>query len=111
MSGASGEERRSVRVLIAGEEYVLRTGEGESHTKRCAAMVDERMTQAASEGGGLDRSKVAVMAALLLADDLLKDRTKAAALAARLDEVLKGGVGAARDEGKTAAAPTSEDSA
>lgn len=90
MSGTPGEERRSVRVLIAGEEYVLRTGEGESHTKRCAAMVDERMKQAASEGGGLDRSKVAVMAALLIADDLVKHQTKAASLAARIDEALKG---------------------
>ncbi len=89
MSEAPGGGRRAVRVLIAGEEYVLRTGEDESHTKRCAAIVDERMKQAAAEGG-LDRSKVAVMAALLLANDLVKHQTGAASLAARLDEVLKG---------------------
>jgi len=89
MSPRAGEERRAVRVAIAGEEYVLRTGADEAHTKRCAAIVDERMRQAGAEGG-LERDKVAVMAALLLADDLLRGQSEAADLAARLDAATEG---------------------
>ncbi len=87
MSRAPETERRAVRVTIAGEEYVLRTGADEAHTKKCAAIVDERMRQAGAEGG-LERDKVAVMAALLLADDLLQGQSEAADLAARLDEAI-----------------------
>lgn len=88
MSRGAEEERRAVRVTIAGEQYVLRTGADEAHTKRCAAIVDERMKQAGAEGG-LERDKVAVMAALLLADDLLRGQSAAATLAERLDAAME----------------------
>lgn len=87
MSREADEERRAVRVTIAGEEYVLRTGADEAHTKRCAAMVDERMRQTGAEGG-LERHKAAVMAALLLADDLLRGESAAADMAARLNQAM-----------------------
>lgn len=89
MSGAQDGERRAVRVSIAGREYVLRTGAEEAHARECAAIVDERMKQADADGG-LEREKAAVMAALLLADDLLQRESEAAALAARLDEAIQG---------------------
>ena len=88
MSRGEEEERRAVRVTIAGEQYVLRTGADEAHTKQCAAIVDERMKQAGAEGG-LERDKVAVMAALLLADDLLRGQSEAATLAERLDAAME----------------------
>lgn len=88
MSRGAEEERRAVRVTIAGEQYVLRTGADEAHTKKCAAIVDERMKQAGAEGG-LERDKVAVMAALLLADDLLRGQSEAENLAARLDAAIE----------------------
>lgn len=88
MSRGAEEERRAVRVTIAGEQYVLRTGADEAHTKKCAAIVDERMKQAGAEGG-LERDKVAVMAALLLADDLLRGQSEAENLAERLDAAIE----------------------
>ena len=42
MSGRD-EGRTAVRVEIAGEEYTIRSDADEEYTRRCAALVDERM--------------------------------------------------------------------
>ena len=89
----------SVRVVIAGEEYTLRTNADESYTLECAALVNERMAGFRA-GSRLDRGKAAIMAALSLSDDILQQKARLAqleekllddaeALATRLDEVLE----------------------
>ena len=84
----------TVRVEIAGSRYTLRTDADEAYTRRCAALVDERMRQIGGEAR-MDARKTAIMAALSLSDDLLqqqeKFREQALALAGRIEEALGGG--------------------
>ena len=81
----------TVQVEIAGNKYTLRTDAEEAYTRRCAAVVDERMRQI---GGAaqMDARKTAIMAALALSDELLQQRDRfrdqALALAARIEEAL-----------------------
>ena len=66
----------SIRVTIFNQAYSLRsaTGDGE-YLRRVAQLVDERMRSIASQLAVHDVGKVAVLAALNLADELevLKD--------------------------------------
>ncbi|MDE2874452.1 MAG: cell division protein ZapA [Gemmatimonadota bacterium] len=84
----------TVRVEIAGNRYTLRTDADEAYTRRCAALVDERMRQIGGEAR-MDARKTAIMAALSLSDDLLqqqeKFRERALALTGRIEEALGDG--------------------
>lgn len=84
----------TVRVEIAGNRYTLRTDADEAYTRRCAALVDERMRQIGGQTN-MDARKTAIMAALSLSDDLLqqqkKFRERALALAGRIEEALGDG--------------------
>ena len=91
MSDATNAPRTEIRVVIAGEEYTLRTDADEAYTRRCAALVDERMR---AVGGEVPphATKTAIMAALSLSDELFQQqarvRDRARALAGRLDDAL-----------------------
>jgi len=91
MSASAQPSRTTVRVRIAGDEYTLRTDADEAYTRRCAAVVDERMRAIGGESG-LGAKKTAIMAALSLSDDLLQQqerfRQQAEELAGRLEEAL-----------------------
>ena len=81
----------TVQVEIAGSRYTLRTDADEAYTRRCAAVVDERMRQI-GEAARMDAGKTAIMAALALSDELLQQqdrfREQALALAGRIGEAL-----------------------
>ena len=83
--------RTAIRVQIAGDEYTLRAEVDEGHARRCAALVDDRMRQAA-EKGSVSAKNAAMSAALDLADQLLKERSRIGdrlqGLAARIDAEL-----------------------
>ncbi len=91
MSDAVRGSVTTVRVEIAGSKYTLRTDANEAYTRRCAAMVDERMRQIGGQAH-MDARKTAIMAALSLADDLLhqqdKFREQTQALTGRIEEAL-----------------------
>jgi len=61
-----------VTVTIYGEEYTIRGTEKADHIKRAAAMVDEKMVEISTKLSELSLSRVAVLAALNLADELIK---------------------------------------
>jgi len=69
------EPRTAIRVEIAGEEYALRADADEEYTRRCAALVDERMRRVAGKGG-VSAKNAAIMAALDLSDELLRERAR-----------------------------------
>jgi len=46
-----GAARTAIGVKIAGESYTLRAAANEEHTRRCAALVDERMSAVAGRSG------------------------------------------------------------
>jgi len=94
---SESEERRAVTVQIAGDEHVLRTNADPEYTRRCAELVDERITQILRHIGPVPTDRAAILAALSLADEWLQaeDRAKASsdAVMARV-EGLSASIGA-----------------
>jgi len=77
-------ETNSVRAQIYDREYILRTdGDPERLQALCAAL-DERMKNIAATTGAVDTLKVAVLAALSIADDARIAREEAK----KLDEAI-----------------------
>jgi cell division protein ZapA len=66
----------SIEVTIFNQTYSLRSVSGDEHVRRIASLVDERMKQIASSITTHDVSKIAILAALNIADEMqsLKDR-------------------------------------
>lgn len=60
----------SVRVSIFDQTYSLRSQSGGEHVERVAKLVDERMRQIASHITTYDMSRIAVLAALNIADEM-----------------------------------------
>ena len=69
----SDEEIQTVPVQIFGEEYVIRTDQDEEHTRKCAAYVDEAIEDAHLRGH-VSEAKAAILAAMEIADELLRLR-------------------------------------
>ena len=63
-------------VQIFGQIYRLRSDEDADRVRRIAEMVDQRMIRIADRGASADDYRIAVLAALELADELhaLRDR-------------------------------------
>ena len=97
-----------VQVYIFNQTYNLRSGSDEEYVRRVARLVDERMRQISSVAPYHDPMKVAVLAALHIADELEQtresaegsddarpeDEAAAAASAAGAPEARAGGEGA-----------------
>ncbi len=95
----------AVTVSIYDQVYTLR-GEDREWIERLAELVDARMRAVAAHGSTADSLRVAVLAALNLADELLiaenrlenvsgterSHRTRAHSLADLLDEAMDGGL-------------------
>ena len=85
-------------VEIFGQSYSLRAGEDPAYLERLAAFVDEHMKEVAKAAGAVDSVRVAVLAALNIADELMQARAlggreeamgrRAAALARELEAAL-----------------------
>jgi cell division protein ZapA len=63
-----GEENHSVRVEIFDESYNLR-GSDEAYIQRLAQLVDAKMRAIAQHASTVDAHRLAVLAALNIADD------------------------------------------
>ena len=75
--------RTSVRVSIVGDDYTLRSDAPEAHTRAVAEHVDRVIRQVLSTGSVVETHKAAILAALQIADELLRARAEAEALTAR----------------------------
>jgi cell division protein ZapA len=67
-------EPSSVRAKIYDREYALRTSGDPEQLKSLCSGLDKRMREIATSTGAVDTLKVAVLAALSLADDLQRAR-------------------------------------
>ncbi len=85
-----------ITVSIYDQTYHLR-GQNADHIRQLADMVDSKMRAVAAQGRTVDSLRVAVLAALNLADELsqtsgvnaTEGRARAAHLQSMLDEVLE----------------------
>jgi cell division protein ZapA len=63
-------------VEIFGAVYRVRGRDDEGHLQDVAALVDNKMREVADHARTADTAKIAILAALNLADELLKNRTR-----------------------------------
>jgi cell division protein ZapA len=63
-----------VHVEIFGQTYAVRGGEDPAYVERLAAYVDERMKEVSRASGAVDSVRIAVLAALNLADECFRLR-------------------------------------
>jgi cell division protein ZapA len=87
-----------VHVEIFGQGYALRAGEDPAYIERLAGFVDKEMNEVGKQAGSVDSVRIAVLAALNIADQLFQARetqdgaklleTRAAGLARELSSVL-----------------------
>ncbi len=72
----------SVRVRIFGADYLLRGAASPDYTKRLAACVDRTMREVSSQASLVSTTRIAVLAALRLADELHRGKRGKAGSAA-----------------------------
>ena len=86
------EELRSTRVSIFGRDYNIRVSSDEEYIKTLAAHVDSVMRDVVDKTGTLSSGRVAILAALNIADEMHKERQRfrefADELAQKLGEAL-----------------------
>jgi len=82
----TGTKPNRVRVDIFGTEYTLRGQLPSDHIRYIATMVDDCMNEIATQIPVLDAKRIAVLAAVRIAEDLLELRAEYADLLELLDE-------------------------
>ncbi len=100
MSSSSGKEQRLTQVDIFGQSYTLRSDDDSAYIQELAAFVDGRMRQIADSSSTVDSLKVAILAALNVADELHqlrreaeKQRMDLAVRTAEWERMLDGAIG------------------
>ena len=67
---------KSVTVTIYGQEYTLRGDADANYVEQVAALVDLKMREISGRSDLASTGKVAILAAVNLADELLRERQK-----------------------------------
>jgi cell division protein ZapA len=70
------EKPNLVKVEIFGQTYAVRAGADPGYVEKLAAYVDEQMREVSRGGGAVDSVRIAVLAALNLADECFGLRQK-----------------------------------
>lgn len=84
----SGEEEPlATAVKVYGVEYLISTMEDPAYARRVAEYVDRKMREIAGESRILDQSRLAVLTAMDIADELLMLRRKRYAIIGRTGAV------------------------
>lgn len=65
----------TVEVDIYGATYHVRGENDPAHLRRLAGLVDEKMREVATHVATVDTTKIAILAALNIAEDLYRSRT------------------------------------
>jgi cell division protein ZapA len=65
-----------VHVEIFGQTYAVRAGADSRYVEDLAAYVDAQMREVSRSGGAVDSVRIAVLAALNIADELFRVRDK-----------------------------------
>jgi cell division protein ZapA len=72
--------KNAVTVRIAGEEHAIRANAEPEYTRRCARLVDERISDIRSRSGPIEGHRAAILAALSLSDELFQTQEELARL-------------------------------
>ena len=82
-------EKKPVRVTIYGQTLSVRTGADSGELEALAHELDQLMSSIASRTGIGETSKVAILAALHLADQLKQDKGEVGRARVNLDQRLR----------------------
>lgn len=100
MSNAGGKDNQLTQVEIYGQPYNLRGGSNPGYIQELAAFVDSRMNQIAETSSTVDSLKLAILAALNIADEyhqikreVEKQRMDLAVRTAEWERLLDGAIG------------------
>lgn len=80
--------KNKIVVSIGGKNYTMVASEDESYVRKCAELVDRQLTEV-SAGGRLSQSDAAVLAAMNIADQLMKEQEAAENLRRQVKESLE----------------------
>lgn len=80
------DDRTVTRVVIAGEEYTIRSEASQDYTIECARYVNETIDQIMSRGSLVEAHKAAILAAMALADQLFQARDETESLRTAVTE-------------------------
>jgi cell division protein ZapA (FtsZ GTPase activity inhibitor) len=70
------DRSKTIRVQIHGNEYPVRADTDPEYTRSVAAYVDRKMTEIASDQSLVSSTKIAILAAIHIADELFQERHK-----------------------------------
>jgi cell division protein ZapA len=76
--------RRSVAVTIAGQSYALKSDADEAYVHFLAGFVDEKIREVQRRSKQIATQRLAVLAALQIADDLFRERRRRSELRQRV---------------------------
>lgn len=79
--------KHSVKVAILGEEYALRSDATPEHTRAVAEHVDGAVRQVMQSGTVVETHKAAILAALQIADELLRARASLAEMTEAVEQL------------------------
>jgi cell division protein ZapA len=77
-------KKHSVRLMIGGEEYTVRSDLPPDYTREVAAYVDQALKKVLAQGGFVETHKAAILAALDITNELFQSRKGEREVAARL---------------------------
>ena len=81
--------KNGIKVEIFGTEYRIKGDANADYIRQVAALVDERMRQIADASMTGSVAKIAILAAVNIADELLKERLARESAMDKLSERLK----------------------
>ncbi|RLA92607.1 MAG: cell division protein ZapA [Deltaproteobacteria bacterium] len=78
--------KRRVEVEIFGQRYPLRSDAPEGYVREVAGFVDQKMREVAERTGAVSTLQVAILAALHIAEEYIRDRRNSEEMRKRLRE-------------------------
>ena len=70
------DRERLVEIKVFGQTYTVKTDAEEEHVKEIARYVNEKMDEVLKKTKSVSSLNIAILTALNIADDLLKEREK-----------------------------------
>ena len=83
------DDLHKTKVMIFGSEYVLSSEESEDYTSKISKFVNKKMHEIAETENIGDTTRIALMAAFDIADQIARQRTRHREDRIRIDEALK----------------------
>ena len=83
------DDLHKTKVTIFGSEYVLSSDESEEYTSKVSNFVNQKMHQIAETENTGDTTRIALMAAFDIADQIARQHTRRREDHIRMDEALR----------------------